>query len=101
MADLIRDTRLDPTAVFLDSDCAGGTVGDSCLDSAGFRPLSKGRALLREAGARLSLVERCGLHWSSSEEDDILDTLSNYMAIWLRLSPHFFPCSLNASLPAG
>lgn len=81
MADLIKDIRLEPAAVFLACACGGGTVGESCLDNFGLRPLSKGRALLREAGARLSLVERWGLQQPSSEEEDILDTLSDYMVI--------------------
>ena len=93
MADLIKDIRLDPKPPgdFLVGSCAVYAGVESCLDTAvGFRPLSRGRALLRVGRARLSLVERCDLHGSSSEEEDILD---RYQITWQSRSGYLLTSS--------
>ena len=93
MADLIKDIRLDPKPPgdFLVGGCAVYAGVESCLDTAvGFRPLSRGRALLRVGRARLSLVERCDLHGSSSEEEDILD---RYQITWQSRSGYLLTSS--------
>ena len=93
MADLIKDIRLDPKPPgdFLVGGCAVDAGVESCLDTAaGFRPLSRGRALLRAARARLSLVERCDLHGSSSEEEDILH---GYQITWQSRSGYLLTSS--------